>query len=744
MPRFVLEIGTEEIPPRFFPPALAQLHRDGRQMLERARLVFEDIKVYGTPRRLALIVEGLADRQAPETREERGPSAKIAFDADGNPAKAAQGFARRYGLSPEQLVRKETDQGEYVFAVVKAPELPAGEALAGLLPDLIAGLSFPKTMRWGTGKLRFGRPIRWLLALVDDQVVEFELEGLRSGRETRGHPVLADGMHELKQASEYEARLWELSVIVDPDERQRRIEEQLTQIAADQGGTCLHGGRWYDWPVSQFVTRPDAFATDMSTNLILQTVFLVEWPLCAMGRYDESFQNLPNPILIEEMQHVQSYFPLAEPWQDGDDDWKLLPQFIAVRDGRDHNLDGVVAGWENVLRAKLIDASFFYEQDLKRPLADRVDDLKGVVFQEKLGTMYDKVERIKAVSSALSEALELDAPRREWLARAAYLCKADLTTEVVTELSDLQGVMGAIYAADKEHQQQAEPEEVSLAIRDHYRPRSAQDDTPGTTIGTFLAIADKIDTISACFAAGIVPTGSADPFALRREGTGVVKCFEEGKFPPEISWNLSRLQASALIDVSLGGLYRQVSLSMPQQEAAKQVSGFLTQRLEAYLREQDLRYDIVQAAVSVDSDRIRAAARRARALNSAATRDSAAFARTVVAATRPINISSGYSGGQVDDSLLELGAERDLWNAYGKVKAAIDALEGGTEAYDELRFYGEVFTQLGFLVAPIDTYFDDVLVMAEDEKLRRNRLAMCWQLSQLFRRIADFSLIVQA
>ena len=707
MPRFVLEIGTEEIPPRFFPPALAQLRRDGRQMLERARLGFEDVKVYGAPRRLALVVDGLADRQASETREERGPAAKVAFDSDGNPTKAAQGFARRYGLSPEQLVKKETDQGEYVFAVVASPELSAAEALAGLLPDLIAGLSFPKTMRWGTGKLRFGRPIRWLLALVGEDVVSFELGGLRSNRETRGHPVLADGMAPVESAADYERALYERFVLVDPEKRRSAIGQQLETIATAESARIVDGG------------------------LLEETAFLAEWPTAACGRFDDDFLRLPRPVLIDEMQHVQSYFPLEN------EKGELLPKFIAVRDGGADHLDLVLTGWENVLRAKLIDAGFFYEQDLKR-IGDRGtpqfyfrrSPIQGL-FVEHMGLerailmMYDHPEVIqrhveaRAVAAAAAGQVGLSADDTKTLDRAALLCKADLTTEVVVELSALQGIMGGVYAETG-----GEKPAVARAIAQHYRPRSADDAIPETKLGRLLALADKIDTLAALFAVGIVPTGSADPFGLRREAAGVVAIAlgTEG-----------RLSVGALIETALNNLSSEVEVKRSRQEVAAQVIEFLRQRVETQLREdQGIRYDLVDAALAPGIDDIFAAAERARTLNE--LKDSPDFLPTVIACTRPMNISKDFEGGRVDPKLFQDPSENALWEAYQKVASQADDVP-----------LSKLFELIAKeLRAPIDTYFDDVLVMAEDDKLRRNRLAMCWQLSQLFRRIADFSLIVQA
>jgi len=730
MPRFVLEIGTEEIPPRFFPPALAQLRRDGRQMLERARLGFEDVKVYGTPRRLALIVEAIADRQAPETREERGPAAKVAFDADGNPTKAAQGFARRCGLAPEQLVKKETDQGEYVFAVVRAPELPAGEALAGLLPDLIAGLSFPKTMRWGTGKLRFGRPIRWLLALVGEDVVSFELEGLRSGRETRGHPVLADGMKPVESAAAYEGALRERFVLVDPDERVELIYRQIQGIATTHEASAHRAVRDEE-TIEQLMEKPEEFAQVVAWNLAIETAFLVEFPTAACGSFSEEFLELPEEVLIEEMIHVQSYFPLK------DSGGRLLPRFIAIRDGGEEHLGTVVRGWESVLRAKLIDASYFYSEDRKRRLDDYVSDLEGMVFHEKLGTVHDKMQRLSTIAAVAGQQLRLSPRQKSDLVRAAVLCKADLATQMVAELSGLQGTMGSIYARkDREHTA------VWEAIGQHYRPRSADDDIldripdetegeiPDAGIGSVLAVADRVDTLAAFHALGVVPTGSADPFGLRREAYGIIRILapaeDEGVGPLRLT------SLSQLVETAAAQLHSQFSIDKPATEIVSGVMGFLRDRLAVYLREKGIRYDLVDAALASGIDDILAAAERARTLNE--LKDSPDFLPTVIACTRPMNISKDFEGGDVDPKLFQDPSENALWEAYQKVASQADDVPLS-------KLFELIATELR---APIDTYFDDVLVMAEDEKLRRNRLAVCWQISQLFRRIADFSLIVQA
>ena len=731
MPRFVLEIGTEELPPRFFPSALSQLRAEGAKMLERARLIpqhplpwtlpWDKLKVYGTPRRLALIAEDLAERQAPHTREERGPSAKVAFDAEGKPTKAALGFARRAGVAPESLERRETGQGEYVFAVVEEPELAARDALAPVLPGLITGLTFPKTMRWGTGKLRFGRPIRWLLALVDDEVVEFELEGIKSGRLTRGHPVLAEGlpagrvagMHELQNAADYEERLRGMSVIVEPMKRWQRIWDQLGGISENERASLVDVDPGEKPDTTTLLYFPEEFARYITTNLAVETVFLVEWPTARVGRFDEKFVALPRPVLIEEMKHVQSYFPLE------DGNGRLLPRFIAVRDGGNDNLETVIAGWENVLKAKLIDAGFFYQQDLKRSLADRVEDLRGVVFQERLGTMYDKKERICAIAADLADQLHLGDERR-WLGRAALLCKADLTTEVVQELSGLQGVMGREYAERVDE----EPKEVWEAIGEHYYPRFALDRIPQTRVGKLLSVADKLDTVVALFAIGLIPTGSADPFALRREAAGIVRILIN--YPASFSLR-------ELLEVEFDWLDRQeVELRRSHDAVTQDVLAFLGERLEVGLRGLGIRRDLVSAALAVGVDDISLAINRAHALQELA-RASGSFLPTVIACTRPMNITKDFEGGDVDPDLFVETAERELWDAYSEVAEQahqVNLMELFTLIEERLR-------------QPIDRFFDDVLVMHEDPAIRRNRLALCWQLSQLFRRIADFSLIVQ-
>jgi glycyl-tRNA synthetase beta chain len=692
MPRFVLEIGTEELPPRFLPPAMQQLGDAAESALARARLSHQGVTVLGTPRRLVLIVAAVAARQVPAVREERGPAARIAFDEEGKPTRAAAGFARRHGLAPEDLVRRQTDQGEYVFAIVHEPEAAAAEALAGLLPDLITGLSFPKSMRWGAESIRFGRPIRWLLALLGDEVVRFSLAGLHSGRAARGHPVLANEMFEVPDASAYEEELARHFVVVDPARRRAAIEQQVAELADSVGAQVVNG------------------------ELLDETTYLVEWPTAALGRFERDFLRLPRPVLVEEMRHVQSYFPLE------DERGALLPNFVAVRDGGRERIETVVRGWEYVLIAKLIDAGFFYDQDLKTPLEDRVGALRGVVFQEKLGTMYEKVARLRRVAAEVASQAGLPPAPAAALDRAALLCKADLTTDVVTDLPDLQGVMGGVYARHF-----GEPEQVAQAVSEHYRPRFAGDAVPSTDLGRALALADKVDTIAALFAVGVIPTGSADPYGMRREAAGAlsIALAMEAAVP-----------LTPLVGASLDVLAEQFAIGRPRQEIVSEVTAFIAQRLDTYLREErGVRYDLVNAALAAGFDDLRAAAARAEALQRLSRHPD--FLPTVIAATRVSNIARGTGNGAADPARFEAPVERDLWAAAEEAEQAVEARAAAGD-------WETAFRALAGLREIIDRYFVEVLVMAEDPELRRNRLATCRHVDRLFRRLADFSQVVQA
>jgi glycyl-tRNA synthetase beta chain len=518
-------------------------------------------------------------------------------------------------------------------------------------------------------------------------------------------------MFDVSSAADYEKVLRERFVIVDPDERLSVIHQRLQDIGAKQGGRAERADPATK-DVKELVLEPEAFANEMSYSLAMQTAFLVEWPTAACGSFDPGFLRLPDDVLREEMIHVQSYFPIHK-------DGQLLPLFIAIRDGGEDHLENVVAGWESVLRAKLIDASYFYEQDLKLPLAQRVEDLNGVVFQERLGTIYDKVGRIRRVAAEAARQVGFDSQQAADLDRAALLCKADLTTQMVAELSDLQGIMGREYARND-----GERQRVWEAIGEHYQPRYSGDDPPVTLIGQLLAVADKLDTIAACFSVGAIPSGSADPYGLRRAAIGIISILTSEHHP---------VSMDGLLGCALEALSEQLEIERAAADIASDVAEFLRQRLAIYLRDQGVRYDLVDAALAVGIDDLFAARQRAEALQEL-SRAAAEFLTTVIACTRPINIAKGFDGGEVDTNLFRDEAERALWDAYEGVLAEADR--------GDLRDLFRSFTTR--LREPIDRYFDEVLVMAEDDDLRQNRLAVCWALTQLFRRLADFSVVVQA
>lgn len=690
MPRLLLEIGTEEIPPSWLPPAMVQIVEAACQRLEAERIEFASLKTYATPRRIVLIGEDVAQRQAPAVREVRGPAAKAAFDAQQRPTRAAEGFARSQGVEVSALEVRDTNQGQYVFAIIRDEGRESVKVLAELFPDIIKSLAFPKSMRWGTGALRFARPIRWLVALLGEQPISFELDGLRAGRRTRGHVFLSRGMITLQSADDYESALEERFVLVDPERRTATLREQLERIGEQQGGRVVDDG-----------------------SLLTETSFNLEFPTALVGSFDEGFLALPRQILIQAMRKVQEQFPLENA------EGRLLPKFVAVRDGDRAHLDTVREGNERVLRARLIDAQFFYQRDRQTPLADHVESLREVIWQEALGTVYDKVERIRALAAEIAADLALDSDTRGQIDRAALLCKADLVTRMVTEYepkmaADLQGLMGAEYARDS-----GEPDEVVDAIAEHYRPRGADDEPPATTVGRVVALADKLDTLAACFAAGRIPTGTQDPLGMRRDAQGVLAILVSAE------WHLS---LSRLIGEVLGHFRVENA-----KDTAAKLSDFFGQRIAYYLDTQGVRYDLADAAAAVGFDDPVDCAARAAALQ--AMSGDPYYEATVNLATRVGNILRGQSPGQVEPDLFTEPSERALWEMRRQAAPQVERL---VKAGD----YQGLYRSLRAMRETIDRFFDDVLVMARDENVRANRLALVWSVHELFLRLADFSKVV--
>ena len=474
----LLEIGTEEVPAHVMPGVLAQLKERAEKAFQENRIAFASVRTLGTPRRMALLVKDLAEKQADVTSENRGPSVKIAFDADGKPTKAAQGFARGQHVAPEDLVEKDG----YVYAVVHETGKETAELLKTLLPELICALSFPNNMRWGSLEFKFIRPIRWLVALFDSEVIPFEVANVTSGRVSRGHRFLSQGDFSIAKADDYEKDCEAQYIIVDPEKRKAMIRAQIEAVAKENGGRA-----------------------EITDDLLEEVLYLVEYPTALCGRFEEKYLQLPPEAVITPMRDHQRYFPVK------DDAGKLLPLFITVRNGGKEYLETVQHGNERVLRARLADAQFFFDEDRKKSLEEHRDKLKTVVFQQGLGTMYEKTERLAQLADFIADEIGADEKAHKHARRAALLSKADLVTGMVTEFTELQGIMGREYA-----KLDGECEKVAIAIDEHYMPRFAGDAQPQTTAGRIVSTADKIDTIVGTFHLGKIPTGSQDPFALRR------------------------------------------------------------------------------------------------------------------------------------------------------------------------------------------------------------------------------------
>lgn len=683
----LVEIGTEELPARFVDGALEQMRDVAVKQLAELRLSYERLEVAGTPRRLALLVFGLAEKQDDLVREMKGPSAKVAFDESGAPTKAALGFARGQGVAVEDLEVRETDQGPYVFAVSREEGLPASAVLTQWLPEFVTSLHFPKSMRWGDGSLRFGRPIRWLVALLDGQVLNVSVEGVAAGNVSRGHRFLAPEPVVLTGPSEYVEQMRAAYVIVDAAERTAVVRDEVRKAAAAHGARALE-----------------------DEDLVAEVANLVEWPTAVVGSFDESYLRLPRLALITPMREHQRYFPLV------DDAGRLLPQFITICNGPRDDLDVVRRGNEKVLAARLADAQFFYDEDRRVPLADYVARLKEVVFQEQLGTVYEKMERIRKLAAMLAEMAGADEATRQTVARGAYLAKADLVTQMVYEFPELQGVMGREYALLS-----GEGEAVADAVLEHYLPRFSGDELPSSLAGAILGIADKLDTIVGCFGVGLIPTGSQDPYALRRQALGVVRIVNA------FSLDIDLDEALAVAVQAYGGRFDN------EDGLIQSVLDFFRQRMRGMLIEQGVRHDLVEAVIGVGVEDVAGVFARAEAL--AAFSESPEFEALVTAHERAANLASKGDTDEISAELFQTDAERDLFAQIGVVRERLDVLVAAERWSDAL-------AELAGLRPYVDRLFEDVMVMAPEEDLRRNRLALLRRTVKLFEVVADFRAVV--
>jgi len=681
----LLEIGTEEIPARFLPPVLEEMAASFRKMLEAERIGVGDILTWGTPRRLALVAREVAQAQAEVTQEIIGPPKAVAFDAAGQPTPAAAGFARTQGVAVMDLIEVDTPRGVYLAVKKSTTGGPTAERLPEILPGFILGLSFPKSMRWGSETITFARPIHWILARFGGAVVDFEVGDVTSGGETRGHRFLAPQAIEVADAQAYVAALKAANVIVDPAARRALLSDQLTQAAAGVNGAVVD-----------------------NPGLLEENTFLVEYPSVVVGNFEDRFLALPDEVLITSMREHQRYFSLRGA------DGRLLPHFIAVNNTLTRDPDVVRQGHERVIRARLSDAMFFFQEDAKTPLAKRVDALKGVVFHSLLGTSYEKMERFRELAVSLSRQL---APElADAVARAATLCKADIVTEMVGEFPSLQGVMGRHYALLS-----GEPPEVAEALFTHYLPRHADDELPQDKVGALVGLADRLDTICGCFGVGLSPTGTADPYGLRRHALAVIRILRS-----------QQLHLDLVSAVALALELLKDKINRTGEETALEVLDFFQTRLQHLLLVEGFDHETITAVLAAGCRDVVDAADKVQAL--AAVRQSPEFPALATAFKRVINIAQGAEPGEVTPLLFEQPEENVLFESMELMELEV------TRAL-ESRDYPGVCRALAGLRGPVDAFFEKVMVMAEDADLRRNRLALLLRISRTFLQMADFSKI---
>ena len=660
----LFEIGAEEIPAGFMPNILGQLKQLAETKLNDAHLPFESIATYGTPRRLALIVKGLADTSAEISERHKGPSASIAYDADGNATKAAIGFARGKGLDVADLVVEDG----YIYAETKTAGVPAKDIVTDMLPQLITGLNFPKSMHWGNLDAKFVRPVRWLVALLDEEVIPVEFATVKSGNVTRGHRFLGADEITIKNAASYVDTLKENFVMVDQDARRELISKQLHDIAASKNASIV----WDD-------------------DLLEEINYLVEWPTALCGGFEESYLALPDAAIITPMKDHQRYFPLVD--QEG----KLLPMFLTVRNGSDHSIEVVQAGNERVLRARLDDAKFFFNEDRKKPLIDRQDGLTKIVFQEGLGNLADKTERLLKLGRVFGEECGLHEDAAVVLERATELAKTDLTTGMVTEFTELQGVMGKEYAL-----LDGESPEVAEAIFEQYLPRFAGDVLPQTEAGKVLSIIDKVDNIVATFSRGLIPTGSQDPYALRRQTIGILNILLGSE------WNIS---LSPIFKASMELLNVAAD---KQEELLGQVEEFFTLRLKNIFLDREVPHHVIDLLLSNNELSVADAEGLVNALLANRIDENVEL---VQAYTRMYNLVKDVEYTGVNSDLLKEDAEKALFEAASK---ASEASLAAWEAND----YAAVVAVPATLVPAINKFFEDVMVMDKDEAIKSNRLQL--------------------
>ena len=684
--KLLFEIGTEEIPARFIAKTKADMKGYLEKTLKELHIEYKSIELKCTPRRFVVVIDELAENQATVEEELKGPAKKIAFDENNNPSKALLGFLKGKDISPEEVYFKTVGKDEY--AHIKLTK--EGQAVKGLLKDIFEGMikstTFPKSMRWGGKNIRFVRPIRYFVCLMDEEVIDFEIEGIKTGNITKGHRFLGSSEIVINTPDEYEAKLKENFVILDDEQRKALILEQCKAVADSLGGTLM-----------------------MDEDLLEEVNYIVEYPTAFYGEFEKSYLSLPKEAIITPMKEHQRYFPVL------DEDGKLLNKFITVRNGDSYAIDNVKRGNEKVLDARLSDALFFYHEDTKKPLEAYVERLDTIVFQQKLGTILDKTKRIQNLSEKIAKALALTLPN---LDRAAYLSKADLTTAMVFEFTELQGIMGRYYANLSN-----EPSEVAQAIYEHYLPRFAGDELPSTNEGIILALSDRLDSVAGFFAIGIQPTGSQDPYALRRQALGILNIMMEKKLD---------VRLFDLLDLALENFDFE---DMDKQTVKSDLMSFFELRLKNLFTDMGIRYDVVDAIINIEDSNPFDLLIRAKDLDTWVKNNSVTEALQTF--SRISNISKEAIAGKVDEALFAHDSEAKLNTAYNSIKAEVEAMLARRE-------YVKALELLISIKDSVDAFFDSVMIMDENMDIRANRLAMLSNIRTTMESVADLSKIVNA
>ena len=689
----ILEIGTEEIPAQYMENTLKDLDRLVQKHLEDARINYKEIKVYGTPRRLILFIFHINEKQEDIFQKIKGPAHSIAYNKDSLPQKPALMFAQSQGVNVEDLIVEDTEKGQYVFALKSKIGQPTIDILSRIFPKIIMSMQFPKSMRWEEKSLRFIRPIRWILALYGKEIIRFNLDGLKSENITYGHRLLAPKKIKISSTQEYFKKIEKNYVIIDPQIRENIIRTDIKRIIKE-----IHGEEI------------------INEKLLKELVYLVEYPNAILGEYDKKYLKLPKDVLTVVMEKHQKYFPV---FKNKDE---LLPLFIVIINNSKEYASKIKEGNENVLRARLEDAKFFYQEDQKTPLEKKVDKLKNVIFQENLGSLFDKTKRLESLCEYIADVLQIEQKEKQDLLRSANLCKADLVTEMVKEFPELQGIMGKEYAVLSN-----ERKEVAEAIFGHYLPRFSGDILPSTKNGMTLAISDKVDNIVGCFLSGLTPTGSQDPYGLRRQ--------TRGKIAIILKHNL-KISLKDIIQKSLS-LYTvnaSSEVKIDENEIVSQILNFIKQRVKNIFLEDGISYDVIDAVLAADNNGDMVDIKhRIEAIEEFYHQP--IFGKIITSSSRVLNLSKNSEKTEINKLLLREKAELNLYHNYEDIYPRIKKFICNKE-------YKKALKLLGDLCEPVDEFFDQVLVMDKDKDIRKNRVALIKKIGILFNQVADLSKIV--